>query len=909
MSVQLVVYPQWYKDGTPVAPPAGAQQMIANPFNFTMNSTGHTVNASQLSQTVIDALFPIMIPSKWYGYYKNGAGGVTGGNNTLALQQVASGVFQRLSGMIVGATYDVKITWNSSYAREVMLKIYDGDTLVSVQSATPPSPPYEVTIQITPPSVNDTVLNIDYNDDTTYTIISSISCKLATTTSPNPIIGLNNGSVIVDLYEDEDIPMTFSVDNFKNAAEKVQSYSKAFNLPATKRNNLIFDNVFEITRVVDNKSIHFNPLKRTKAVLKQDGIVLFEGYLRMLDISEKDGELSYNVNLYAEVTALADTLKDRTFQDLGFEELEHDYNRTEIRNSWNTSGAGINYTNSGTSGFRDDHDTLKYPFCDWNHQFVVSDGLTNTQGDPQLTNLEQAFRPWLQLKYLIDRIFAASEFTYTSNFFNTSIFKKLYMDFNWGESNYGAAPIRNDECRRKSNLSDYNIAESPSWTTMQLVLDDGTSNNDLWDSTNNRFVSDVPNLQCTVNYRIQIMNEPFPNVDDWSSTLRVCKFNQFGVVLETFYTEKVETPPGGSDSIYGSFSTTLQNTEYIELQAQTYNDEGDIEASDGTTSYMHVTYNNEAAQVYTLLNSARADINQWEFLKGIMTMFNLIAIPDPDDINNLIIETYENIFIKTSNNNSESLADRGITHDWTEQVDYSTIKTEPLADLNKSTIFRYAEDEEDYAFSIYKRDVNGYLYGSQKIDAADLTLLTGKKEVVAEPFAATVIKPLMSQYKDFVIPSIYAMNDEGGSEGFANSPRIMYDTGVTTLNDTDYYLPAQNGVGDDTRTSYLEFSHISDTPPVTTDIDFNFGACALMPDNWNPVANNLFNMYWLPYYSELYNSNTRVVTVKINLSSGDINTFKFNDQVMIKNRAYRVNKIDYKPNDFATVELILLNYI
>ena len=36
--------------------------------------------------------------------------------------------------------------------------------------------------------------------------------------------------------------------NFKNVAEKVQSYSKAFNLPATKRNNQIFDNIFEITR-------------------------------------------------------------------------------------------------------------------------------------------------------------------------------------------------------------------------------------------------------------------------------------------------------------------------------------------------------------------------------------------------------------------------------------------------------------------------------------------------------------------------------------------------------------------------------------------------------------------------------------------------------------------------------------
>ena len=97
-------------------------------------------------------------------------------------------------------------------------------------------------------------------------------------------------------------------------------------------------------------------------------------------------------------------------------------------------------------------------------------------------------------------------------------------------------------------------------------------------------------------------------------------------------------------------------------------------------------------------------------------------------------------------------------------------------------------------------------------------------------------------------------------------------------------------------------------PTASHDFDFHFGVCQLVPP-WVPTVNNLFQMYWMPYYSELYDSNTRVVTVKINLNAGDINTFKFNDQVMIKNRAYRVNKIDYKPNDFATVELILLNYI
>ena len=65
-------------------------------------------------------------------------------------------------------------------------------------------------------------------------------------------------------------------------------------------------------------------------------------------------------------------------------------------------------------------------------------------------------------------------------------------------------------------------------------------------------------------------------------------------------------------------------------------------------------------------------------------------------------------------------------------------------------------------------------------------------------------------------------------------------------------------------------------------------------------------MYWEPYYNELYNPDTRTMTIKVNLSPSDINTFKFYDIITIKNREFRVNKIDYKPNDLATVEFILI---
>ena len=237
-------------------------------------------------------------------------------------------------------------------------------------------------------------------------------------------------------------------------------------------------------------------------------------------------------------------------------------------------------------------------------------------------------------------------------------------------------------------------------------------------------------------------------------------------------------------------------------------------------------------------------------------------------------------------------------------------QVEPLTDLNKKTIFKFVEDDDDFCFRRYKEQVGGHLYGSKKYDASDFTVLTGEDEIVAEPFASTIIKPLEDIYYDLITPAIYAKNDDG-TEGFENSPRIMWNNGIKsqfsgTFTSCTYYIPEQNGVSSENADAFLQFSHLTDIPTVAGSTqDYHFGECQLT-GNINPVTDNLFNLYWLPYYAQLYNPNTRTMTIKVNLNAGDISTFKFNDKVMLKNRVFRVNKIEYKPNDLATVEFLLV---
>jgi hypothetical protein len=239
------------------------------------------------------------------------------------------------------------------------------------------------------------------------------------------------------------------------------------------------------------------------------------------------------------------------------------------------------------------------------------------------------------------------------------------------------------------------------------------------------------------------------------------------------------------------------------------------------------------------------------------------------------------------------------------------MELKPLTDLNKNTIFQFVEDEDDYAFKVIKNSTSGYLYGSKEYDASDFTILEGEKEIIAEPFAATVSKPLMTQFANFIVPALYAMSDDGTYEGFDNSPRIFYNNGIKSTG-ASYYIPAQNGLSSENQDDFLQFSHLSaiptvvSTPPASTDTrDFVFASEQLIGLGDSPV-DNLWSIYWQPYFNELYSPDTRTMTLKVNLSPSDVAAFKFYDTVFIKNRVFRVNKIEYKPNDLATVEFILI---
>jgi hypothetical protein len=326
MSIQLIVYPQSF-DGSPNPITGSSSQFIVDGINFaTVNTSTSSLSLPAPTFTSAISNMSVIPINSWYRFSGDGSA-VTESSGAITIG-ASKGIIQQVSNLSVGVMYDFTIDVGT-YASTLELQQYTGTVL---KATFPISSSGITTIQFEAQSTADTLLIYS----TATNVINSISVLNSSIQPSGAIQFLGNGQVICDLYEDEDIPLSLSVDDFKNVTEKVQSYSKAFNLPGTKRNNKIFDNLFSITR--SNDGVIFNPYVKTQCKLKQDGFILFEGYLRMIDIQDKQGEISYNVNLYSEVIALADVLAELKFADLDFSELEHDYNKTQIKYSWNDSG-------------------------------------------------------------------------------------------------------------------------------------------------------------------------------------------------------------------------------------------------------------------------------------------------------------------------------------------------------------------------------------------------------------------------------------------------------------------------------------------------------------------------------------------------------------------------------------------
>lgn len=230
------------------------------------------------------------------------------------------------------------------------------------------------------------------------------------------IVEIDGKQKYLDTEGVENISLNFNIADITDPEKRNSSYSKTIKIPETRNNRALFGDISDLT--IDST---FNPNKKTRCWVLVDTIVVFEGsiQLRKVSMDWKYDYSFYECVVYSDNDNLFKEIGETYLTDLDFSELDHDWDKPTIMNSWKHSW----------------NDGYFYPLIDYGYDFNLSsiNALLITGTSGQTPNpgvrVSQMF-PATNVKYILDKIFNTAGYSYNSTFFETNEFKNLYIPYN-----------------------------------------------------------------------------------------------------------------------------------------------------------------------------------------------------------------------------------------------------------------------------------------------------------------------------------------------------------------------------------------------------------------------------------------------------------------------------------------------
>jgi len=672
----------------------------------------------------------------------------------------------------------------------------------------------------------------------------------------------------LDTFGNENINLTLQVDDVRDIESKNASYSKDFNLPATKNNNKFFEHYYNVDRYKTN----FNVYKNVKAFLYSEDVLVLEGFLRLLNVVDKDTEITYNVVLFNDVANIIETLGDATINDLDFSDIEHNITANNVHASFDI---GVSLSAVGLS---------EVPFYP-----LINNGKLTTNADGEVV-----YHPYenyilnIQLKHIIDKIFNFAGFTYNSDFFNGDLFKEIYFDTtvntDIGDDNQTNVISATGEDNVGSSLS---VGWHPAYdfTAIDFTDEVGDDNN-YFDHDTSIFtapfdctlivsmfvrVESVASVNTPLNLSVKTTVGGVPSYNTLDSNIALANsetnYQFYGQInIESGATAKIGiTSPYNADNLSHFFKPMPFGAQYqIYLQVLPYN------------------ITEEA------ISSRIGDIKLADILKDVSKLFNLTI--ESKGNNTLKIEPYSDYI---TNN----------VLDWSKKVNANEMVIEPI-EVPKRIEFKHALEEEDYYKSLYNKR-NLIEYGAQvlEFDIDNQDIKTIETEVFSAPYIAKV------GFSNVFCQHICKYED-GTTLPYDNKPRLVFKT------DNTYISSFEDGTGffgsSDLDTDYTNATMYDTALPLATastnSLLFGLIDVTHLTSELNEQpTNTLFNVYWFDYINERYNiTNGILLKVEANLKPTDIYNFTFADIIKIQDQHYRVNKIEYNTdkNTLAKLELL-----
>jgi len=668
-----------------------------------------------------------------------------------------------------------------------------------------------------------------------------------------------------DTLGDIDVDFTFSVADVSDIERRNTSYSKTIILPNTAKNQSLFGNIFDISVNNDyyeedvNIGVNFNPAKQAKAQIFLDNVKIFDGVLRMSKINSREGDITYEVNMFGRLRDILHELGDKTLAELNFADYDHVWNRTNIQNSWNRTEwveGAQNYV---------------YPLVDYGYSV------------DSITYPIKNFKPAVFVTEILRRIFAEANFQLTAPFFESFYFRKLLLITAEKTITRESTTLLNQTTNlfQQEVTTDSDFSHLLSFTSVEAsgftIQNSGTRFR--WNKTQG--------LNTGLNLNFRIFLEALQGYTDNVWTVSVLKNGS-----EVLYSSKLVSFISAGQiyawdvSISGGIDLALN--DYFEIRLT-----GDI-AGSGTNTQLQTEVVIQPGGTFKIGNTVPVAVEleegdtmkigytlpksmkQRDFLKSIISMYNLYVTQDRLRTNVLEIVPY-NEFYRT-------FKDQAL--DWSDKLDQSQdITITPLSELSAKEYRLTFDDDSDYWSTSYKTKFNEAYGESRTIIDNDFILDTKTVKVVFSP-------PVMrEQVAGRIMIHLYKV--ENGVKVPDNfKPRIAYWKPQVDC-------PSWNigyASGNIAYTNYPYAGHLDDPIEPQTDVLFSFPREVYFSIGLYPQNNNLYTEYYEGLITSIGDRNSRLLEGYFYLTPTDISNLDFRTIVKVGVHYFQLEKVDkYNP--------------
>jgi hypothetical protein len=659
----------------------------------------------------------------------------------------------------------------------------------------------------------------------------------------------------IELFQDETISLTQSIQNVKDISKVFTDFTKTFTIPATKSTNKLFKHYYNFDILGG-----FDARKKTDGLIKLNGVDFKEGKIKLDGVNLKENKpSSYKVTFFGSVVELKESLGERKLSDLDFSTYNLDYSPDDVKSKLTTPESQSNHVIAPLITH-----TQRLYYDSVTHVPDTGNLFWNQGGGSHVHGVK-----WNELKYairvnkIIEQIEAdpSFNFTFSSDFFkNTSVdeFDQLFL---WMHRETGAV----------KNLSNTGGIE-----TFVDGFTDATETRFYATYSINNSILTIPSGVSFLSFDYFNLNLATPSTTPYSVRI---ERNGTSVYTSSNNTGNLTVSGTGEDFYIapGNYTVYITAESAITFNSISwgFNEERFPPVSD-PVSFSISSYTTSGSFVFNVSNQM-PDIKIIDFLTGLFKCFNLTAYVED---NVIVVKTLDDFYSSNT------------TYDITKYVDVND-KTVNVALPYREVTFKF-KDTSSFLANQFS-ELNNRSWGeASTYDLIDGTeKLSGQIYKVEAPFGHMMFERLNDFANGDQKNIQWGWSVDKSQNSYLGSPLLFYPININSgdisfIDEVDGDNVALDKV--DIQNVNMPFNSVSDNPNTDSN-QLNFYREISEWTLDTSYEDTLYSDFYDTYIRDVFNQKNRLTRIKAYLPLTILVNYSLADTFVIAGKKYKINSI------------------